>query len=133
MEETETMRQDNLCSLHRLDPDPGHHCRICARLRMERRIVRKIAQAMLAAGYSVTVNDGEELALVRSRKLSEIMEACFSVDEEHLIAYRADGSRVGFVFLVYGNSGFDVVNDYSMALEDLMKPINDYADEQEMA
>lgn len=125
------MRQDNLCSLHRLDPDPGHHCRICARLRMERRIVRKIAQAMLAAGFSVSVNDGEEIPVDRSRKLSEIMDGCFSVDEEWLIAYREDRSRVGFVFLVYGNSGFDVVNDYSMELEELMAPINDYADEQE--
>jgi hypothetical protein len=123
-------RIDNLCSLHRLDPDPGYHCEICARLRLERKIVRKIAQAMLAAGYSVSVDNGEE-RFEPSRKLSEILDRCFSVDEEHLIAYRADGSRVGFVFLVYGNSGFDVVNDYSMALEELMDPINEYADKQE--
>lgn len=126
------MRDDRLCSEHQRNPEPGHRCKICARLRLERKIVRKVAQELIAAGYNISVDDGEEVVLKRSQKLIAIMEACFSVDEERFIAHAPDGAR-SFVFFVYGNDGYDVICDYGISLEPVMKSVNEYVDQLELA
>lgn len=44
----------------------------------------------------------------------------FSTDEEFLYAYDSDGKHVGWVHLVYGNSGWDVISDNTNNLEDAL-------------
>jgi hypothetical protein len=80
---------------------------------IEKRIASKIVKDALAAGYVVSVWDGEEWALKRSGSYKAIMAAMFSVDEETLVFRAADGTKAGSVFLVYGNSGWDVITDYT--------------------
>ena len=87
---------------------------------IERAIVRQCIADLLAAGYFLTVDDGESYPVDHSRDAAEILGAMFSVDQEVLIAYRLDGKRVGSVFFVYGNDGWDVINDYSTGLEDAL-------------
>jgi hypothetical protein len=81
------------------------------RIAVERRIVRQIAIDALMAGFCVSVHDGEDYVLVRSRSVAAIVDACMTTDEDRLFFSDADGKRLGWVFLVYGNSGWDVIND----------------------
>ena len=42
--------------------------------------------------------------------------------------FRSKGAWIlGWVWLVYGNSGWDVVCDYTTSLDALMQPVLDYA------
>ena len=106
------------------------------RISIERKIVSRIVKDALAKGYTVSVYDGEEYALKRGTAYKQIMEACFSTDEDTLVFYaKTDGYdigvdsplndkffRVGFVSLVYGNCGYDVISDctYTPSMEALL-------------
>lgn len=90
------------------------------RILVERAIVRMAVRSILLAapwGYTVSVWDGEEYALKRSRDLNAIMDEIGACDEEVLVVRRADGeeagARVGSLFLVYGNDGWDVICDHT--------------------
>jgi hypothetical protein len=88
---------------------------------MEVAIVKKIVGDALKAGYTLSVDDGgDELAVYRSRERRAILNALINTDEDRLILERFDcktGARIesGWVRLVYGNDGWDVINDYSGA------------------
>jgi pyruvate dehydrogenase complex dehydrogenase (E1) component len=103
------------------------------RLALEMRVVRKLVKDGLAAGYSVSVCDGEEWTVKRSTKLGQIVAALRTTDEDYLAFHTAAGIYVGKVFLVYGNEPYEVVNDYSAndAMEELMKGANAVADKVE--
>jgi hypothetical protein len=91
------------------------------RQRIERAIVGRCVRDALRAGYSVSVNDGEGFPIRRSRNATLIMRALFSTDEERLYIHASDtGRRVGWVFLVYGNDGPDVIADYTCNLESML-------------
>ncbi len=86
---------------------------------MERRIASVLIRDALAAGYTISVYDGEETTLKQSTSRKDILAAMFSVDEEFLFFYK-DGKRVGWVQFVLGNSGWDVISDYTTNLEHIM-------------
>jgi len=82
---------------------------------LERRIVRAVATDALKRGYTVTVDDGsgpDALALRQSSRLADIMAAIMSTDED-LISFYEHGKRVGAVYFVYGNDGYDVICDHT--------------------
>jgi len=94
------------------------------RMALERRVVTAFLNEALAAGYSVAVNNGgDDDELPPSRKRTEIMSAMFATDDEHLILYK-EGKRVGWVWFVYGNDGWDAISDYTTNLEPLMKGVD---------
>ena len=100
------------------------------RINLERRIARQIVTDALATGYSLNVNNGDEnefdCATTDKRK---ILSAMFQTDQEHLLVYNSsNGQRIGWVFFVYGNDGWDVVNDYTVNLEPIMRNANLIAD-----
>lgn len=95
---------------------------------MERAIAGKIVDSLLSAGYAVTVDDGEESTVRRSRDKVEIVGAMFQCDVDHLYVRHVDSGERGFVHLVYGNSGHDVISDYSINLESALGGISEYAE-----
>jgi len=99
------------------------------RRKLELRIVRRVVRDVLKAGYALNINNGGDTneLKVPTTKFKEILEEMFATDEEHLLLYK-DGKRVGWVFFVYGNDGYDAVNNYSGNLEELMKGANDLSD-----
>lgn len=101
---------------------------LARRIAAERKVARRAIRALKAAGYTLGVHNGEELVLKHSADERKILSEMFSVDEEHLIAYGSDGKRVGSVFFVYGNAGYEVINDYSMSLEPVMEAVCAYAE-----
>lgn len=78
--------------------------------------VCRLCKIILAKGYSITVNDGEEDVVIRSKNMSDIRAALFSTDEDYLYVYGDDSkNQVGCIYLVYGNApdGSEVVCDHS--------------------
>lgn len=102
-----------------------------ARQALEKRIARAFIKQALAAGFAISVFDGMEEPIIKSRDETAIIKAMFSVDTEHLFLYRDEdgGKRFGWVFFVYGNDGWDVVSDYTTNLEPYMTEANKIADQ----
>ena len=102
------------------------------RQKIERQIARRAAKDLIAAGYKVAVFDGEEIALEASTDVRAIIAAMFSTDEDYLFAMTPgeDGKlkRAGWVRFIYGNTGFDVINDYTTNLETVLAGTNALAD-----
>jgi len=102
----------------------GPQSSVAKRIRIEGRIVRKLIKSFLAfPGNTVSVYDGEDWCLVKSSKYAEIMAALNSTDEDQLIVRDAAGMKLGWVYLVYGNDGYDVISDYTVSLEPIMKKV----------
>lgn len=95
---------------------------------IEKRIAKAVINAALAAGYTVSVCDGEDFPIKRSANAAAILASMFSTDGDAL-RLRKDGRYVGTVFLVYGNDGWDVIADHSLSLSELIDPITSKASE----
>lgn len=83
------------------------------RIKLEKKIVRKMCKDGIAKGWTVSVNDGEEWTIKRSKDMKAIMKAVMTTDEDIIRFRDGTGERVGDVYLVYGNDGWDVISDYS--------------------
>lgn len=97
-----------------------------ARIAIETKIAKKAISELIKAGYTLGVHDGEELVLRNCTDQKALIKAMQSVDEEHLMVYK-DNKRVGYVFFVYGNSGWDVIADYTTNLDPTMEIVMEYA------
>lgn len=88
---------------------------------IEAKIIRKVVRALKANGTPViAVGDGydEEKATTEQ----EIFEQVFNLDISWLMCN--DGN---WVMIVLGNE-WDVISDYTLGIEDAMKPIDEYID-----
>ena len=80
---------------------------------IEKQIAERIVDKALAAGYTISVYDGEEWPLKRSINRPDILAAMYSTDSDVLrFRWPESSHAVGSIMLVYGN-GEDVVCDYS--------------------
>lgn len=105
------------------DPEARH------RMGVERRIVKMLVTNALSAGYELSVYDGEEYHPWTTDE-AEVLDAILNTDEDWL-RYRKNGAMAGTVYLVYGNSGWDVIADYSVSLEDHLAPTLRFAESLE--
>ena len=108
------------------------------RQKIERRIVLAIVRELLGAGFALSVYDGEETTVKESVDFNEIKAALFTTHEDwlytNLIPERVKEMKEqakqngndpggiplkphGWVRLVYGNDGWDVLSDYTVNLE----------------
>lgn len=90
------------------------------RIAGETRVVRRVVRDLLAAGYSLTVDDGEDEPVKKSTKFSEIVAALMQTDEDYLYTHK-QGCPNSFVRFVYGNDSWEVICDYSTNLEAVLK------------
>ena len=115
-------------------------CSVTIRRRVEKDILTRTVDALLAAGYRIGVSlergyDHDNGMLLGSRDRDKIIEEAFAGDDCHIFAQPAEGPLVedhravsdGWVYLVYGNDGYDTISDYTVNLEDVLKPVNEYA------
>jgi hypothetical protein len=109
------------------------------RREVERKIITSFVQSALAKGYRLAVSlergyDVDEM-LLGSRNRREIVNAAMSGDEAHIFVQPAAGELVqngqivseGWVRVVLGNDGWDVICDYTTNLEPLMTGANKLA------
>jgi hypothetical protein len=99
-----------------------------ARQKIERRIVKTAVKALIEAGFTVSVNDGEEIVLTDSIDAKAIEAAMFSTDQDQLHVTRTSDGLRGWVLLIYGNDGHDVIADNTVNIEDVLKPATELAD-----
>jgi len=92
---------------HGVEPGP--------RGRIERRVVAALCAHLAIDGWKpVEVNDGDERTSVRGVKSA--MELIFNLDDAWLV-FAKDQNR-HWVRFVMGNSGWDVISDWSFSRED---------------
>lgn len=105
---------------------------------LERKIVDRLVAHLLACGYRISVNDGEETVLRYSDDPALIIQAMASTSDDTLIVHetvkQGDGlsyRRIGWVRLIWGN-GIDLISDSSIGLiEDALRPVEDWVNEIE--
>lgn len=87
-----------------------------------KRIIRILAEDAIAAGYTLSVHDGEAFPVKRSSDADIIVAATFSTDSDTLV-YRhtstPQGPAIGSVLLVYGNLASELIADNNVVLDDL--------------
>ncbi len=102
------------------------------RQEVERKIVGALVDRLLKEGFRLAVSlergyDADE-CLLGSRDREKIMEAAFDGDDCHIFVQPAEGDLLedghivseGWVYLVFGNDGWDVISDYTTNLDPYM-------------
>ena len=87
----------------------------------ERKVARRLIKAALAAGYTIGVDDGEEMTVKRASKVKAIEDALCTTGEDTLQLYAADPSKTvgwfgaGRFYLVWGNAadGSELISDFT--------------------
>jgi len=79
---------------------------------VERQIIVTLVEDLLAAGYKVGVNDGEEKVLEPCSNAPRIFAVMSTTDEDYLLT-RKKGEKDGWIRLIYGNH-CDVISDYTV-------------------
>jgi hypothetical protein len=101
------------------------------RIKLEQRIVKLTVDTLLKDGYSLAVFDGEETTAITTDKKT-LIDALMETDEDYLFVYEAGvKARFGWVRFVYGNDGYDVINDYTTNLDEALAGVNAYAESQD--
>jgi len=98
---------------------------------MERQIVRKVIDDALAAGYSIDVFDGEEDAITKSTDAEAIFKEMFACDEEWIYLRKDGAEPFAWIYFIYGENGWDVINNHTVNIEDLLKGTFDLVDQLE--
>ena len=109
------------------------------RIIIERAIVRKACEDLLAAGFKLRVEDGEGWACERTDDLATVMSSIMSTDEDNIHVFGTvslpggeSGTRhLGWVQFVYGNTGWDVIADNTLSIEEHLTGATKLAEEIE--
>jgi hypothetical protein len=94
---------------------------------IEKRIVYRLVTDLLAAGYQITVNDGEDDTVIKATDPDVIWPALASTDMDTLKVTGHPVKRRSFVELVWGND-CDVISDYGVSLEEVVSEANKLAE-----
>lgn len=99
---------------------------------VEKLIVNRLISAVLKAGWTISVFDGEEWALKTSTNRAAIQAETAATDETTYRIRSASGEALGQIWLVHGN-GTDVISDYTDNgdMDLLIDPVMEYAGTQE--
>lgn len=101
---------------------------------IERAIIRRTAAFLIERGHALRVHNGEEYLIRKSgsTNLDEIMGLIMQTDEDRLqVLGRAgteDPTSLGSIMLIYGNDGWDVMADCSVALGTILEEQYDFAE-----
>jgi hypothetical protein len=96
---------------------------------IERRIARRLVSDILAAGHAISIDETQEHP---SANRTEILGNLFQMDEDQIHVHRAGEAKpFAWVFLVYGNDGWDVISDYTTNIEALVSGANAAAEKLE--
>jgi hypothetical protein len=102
-----------------------------SRARMELAIVSKLIESADAAGYRLEVAEYES----EGEHGYDVKTALFDLDEALVVVWSSNGDaaaeELGWIRLVFGNSGYDLVSDYSLSLEAFLAPVLGLADSLE--
>ena len=100
---------------------------------VEREIVQMAVNSLILAGYTIAVKSGDQVQQRRTNRVDAIMRAIQSSDEDTLVVCKFDTlndqwNSYGYVYLVYGNDGWDVISDNTVNLEKDLAPATQLAE-----
>lgn len=97
------------------------------RIKLEKRIVRKAINKILALGdVQISVEDGYEELLEATTNKKKILANIFNLDDAFVYVYRQN--HIELIRFTFGNDGYDVIADYSCSLEEILKDVFKYAE-----
>src|SRR5262245_52524556 len=99
---------------------------------LEERIARTLIKDLIHGGWFISVDNGEDQEIVGSQDLEAIIEVmCLTDVDRILVCKSSDNAKMinGWICLVYGNDGYDVVSDYTVNLEPYMKGVHTIEEE----
>ena len=93
---------------------------------MERQIVKALVNEAFKWGFTKIIIDnggdaGEDITCTNTK---EVMASIRQTDEEHMFFVHPDNPKMSWVFLVYGNDGYDVIADHSTSLDELIETLD---------
>lgn len=103
----------------------------------EKAIVRAAVRGLIKHGYHVSLFDGMETAVKPTQDIDAVMAEVQACDEEWLNARIPDPANpgkwltVGQLYVLYGNSPWEVLADYHVKLEPMLADANTLADKLE--
>ena len=101
---------------------------------IEQKIVSLIIDSCFSSGYAVRIHDGECWASSVYDTKEEHLASIQNTDMESLVVFNRDTrKRVGSIELVYGNDGYDVIQDHTDNIEinDILAEVFGWIDEHE--
>jgi hypothetical protein len=102
------------------------------RARIEFVVIQRLLLDLEAAGYTVTIDtrgDDPSDAFEMDGDIYAALVRIFNLDECYIGTEKA--GKKSEVFLVLGNSGWDVISDYGTSLDPVIAPITDWAEQFE--
>lgn len=80
----------------------------------EAAVARRLVRKALEAGYTVSVNDGEEWTVKKSTNRDEILAALATTGEDSIRIRNAEGEKIGTLYLVYQDGpGDELIADFT--------------------
>lgn len=97
---------------------------------MEREIIKALVGEAFKQGFTKIIidNGGDDDERIICTNLEEVMASIRQTDEENLFFEHPDGRAMPWVFLVYGNDGYDVIADHSWSLNKMIDTIQPLID-----
>ena len=98
--------------------------------KIEEQITRELLLTANDKGWSCIGYDYGD-GFMKDTDYENIVDTCLNVDDLYLVFLSPDQSRKAWVRLVYGNDGYDLINDYSLTegFEDsVMKHMDEYSE-----
>jgi len=104
-----------------------HSPGVRARARVELRIVHSLIKEAKKRDLTLAIVDYTPADMEPYG--GDLKTALFDLDEAFVVV-RKNGVYTGWIQLIFGNDGYDLVSDYSInpTVEDLLKPVNELAD-----
>jgi len=104
-----------------------HSPGVRARARVELRIVHSLIKETEKRNLTLTIADYTPADMEPYG--GDLKTALFDLDEAFVVV-RKNGVYTGWIQLIFGNDGYDLISDYSInpTVEDLLKPVNELAD-----
>ena len=99
----------------------------------ENLIMQAVISAFVNAGFVIQIDNGGEAdeLLGPFTDGTEIFNNMRQADEDVLRIYTEEGKLRGFVQFVYGNSGWDVIADYTTSLQQYLTEADNLASQIE--
>ena len=81
----------------------------------ERGVATRLVRAAIHAGYTVSVYDGGEYTVKRSRRERQILAALATTEIDTLVIRDSAGERLGALMLIWDNdpTGEELIADYT--------------------
>jgi hypothetical protein len=102
--------------------------------KVEERIVSMIIDSILSSGYTLRVHDGELWASSVHDTKEQHMASIRTTDADFIVVFSPNTKkRIGMIYLVYGNGGYDVICDHTdnMEINDILAEVFAWIDEHE--